>query len=277
MRKYYGMLIPLLVLFTFIYVLPNNENAAKKTIQIEVETRLSQQPNHLRHHRASEVVVIETSSKVIKLVNNKQQWTRIGEQLTELNEAGLRAYLSGLSETNADLEAYYDETRWLAFYLSLGYDEDDIAAMIALRSQSMSDEYQQTASDPDPSIPPHSILVEILASNVIAYFREETGLTFQQVIDFSVQDIHQSYSVPNGTILNFAHLYLIDELERRLENFAADEQEVQFDERSSALTRQFVAYLDSDDEYIHQAKDPVVFSETNLVEQEYDVESETIE
>ncbi|WP_394151116.1 hypothetical protein [Vibrio maritimus] len=276
MRSYYWILIPLLVLFALIYALPN-EDVRQKATQIEVETKAHQQLSNSTFYQVPEEVVKENRSQIIKPVDSNQHLIQISAQLKELNQTRLRTYQRGLSESTADLEAYYDETCWLTFYLSLGYDEDDIAAMIALRSQSMSDEYQQTASDPDPSIPPHSILVEMLASNVIAYFRDEAGLTFQEVIDFSVQDIHQSYSVPNGTILDFAHLYLIDELERRLENYAVDEQEVQFDENSSALTRQFVAYLDSDNEYIHQAKDPVVFSETNLVEQEYDVESETIE
>lgn len=276
MRSYYWTLIPLLVLIALIYALPN-EDVRQKVMQIEVETKAYQQPRNSTFYKVPEEVVKENPSQTIKPVTSNQQLIQISAQLKELNDTRLRTYQRGLSESTADLEAYYDETCWLTFYLSLGYDEDDIAAMIALRSQSMSDEYQQTASDPDPSIPPHSILVEMLASNVIAYFRDEAGMTFQEVIEFSVQDIHQSYSVPNGTILNFAHLYLIDELERRLKNYAVDEQEAQFDKSSSALTRQFVAYLDSDDEYIHQAKDPVVFSETNLVEHEYDVESETIE
>lgn len=276
MRSYYWALIPLLVLCALIYVLPN-EKVRLNSTQIEVETKAHQQSINSTLYKVPEKVVKKSPSQAIKPMDSNQQLTRISAQLKKINETKLRTKQKGFSETTADLEAYYDETRWLTFYLSLGYDEDDIAAMIALRSQSMSDEYQRNVSDPDPSIPPHSILVEMLASNVIAYFRDEAGLTFQEVIDFSVQDIHQSYSVPNKTIVDFAHLYLIDELERRLENFSADEQEAQFDESSSALTRQFVAYLDSDDEYIHQAKDPVVFSETNLVEQEYDVESETIE
>lgn len=276
MKKHYWMLIPLLVLLALVYLLPS-ENVDQSMKHVGLKTRVNNQLSISKNDTAVESALKENRPRTIRSRDNMQQLTRINKQLSGLNETRLKTNLNGFSETTADLEAYYDETCWLTFYLSLGYDEDEIAAMIDLRSQSMSDEYQQTASDPDPSIPPHSILVEMLASNVIAYFRDEAGLTFQEVIDFSVQDIHQSYSVPNGTILDFAHLYLIDELERRLKNYAVDEQEVQFDESSSALTRQFVAYLDSDDEYIHQAKDPVVFSETNFVEQEYDVESETIE
>ncbi|GAL28679.1 hypothetical protein JCM19239_448 [Vibrio variabilis] len=276
MKKHHWMLVPLIVLFVLVYLLPS-EKVDQNTKHAELKAGVIHQRSNPNNGTASESALNQNHPRTIKPRDNLQQLTRINEQLSGLNETRLKTNLSGFSETTADLEAYYDEACWLTFYLSLGYNEDDIAAMIALRSQSMSDEYQQTASDPDPSIPPHSILVEMLASNVIAYFRDEAGLTFQEVIDFSVQDIHQSYSVPNGTILDFAHLYLIDELERRLKNYAVDEQEVQFDESSSALTRQFVAYLDSDDEYIHQAKDPVVFSETNFVEQEYDVESETIE
>ncbi|WP_234496698.1 hypothetical protein [Vibrio maritimus] len=276
MIKHHWMLVPLIVLFVLVYLLPS-EKVDQNPKHAELEAGATHPWSNPNNDAASESALNQNHPRTITPRDNLEQLTRINEQLSGLNETRLKTNLNGFSETTADLEAYYDDTCWLTFYLSLGYDEDDIAAMIALRSQSMSDEYQQNASDPDPSIPPHSIIVEMLASNVTAYLRDEAGMTFQEVIDFSVQDIHQSYSVPNETIVDFAHLYLIDELERRLENYAVDEQEVQFDENSSALTRQFVAYLDSDDEYIHQAKDPVVFSETNLVEQEYDVESETIE
>lgn len=276
MRKHYWMLIPLSVLFVLVYVLPNDE-PEQMAKPAEADSRVVHQQSHSKSYVTSEQVAKETRSKVASTLDNQEQLARIRERLVDLDDVGLKAYLNGFSETTADLEAYYDDTRWFEFYLSLGYDESDIETLIVLRSQSLSDEYQGEMSEPDPSTPPHSILVEMLASQVIAYFRDESGLSFQQVLDFSVQDIHQSYSVPNETIINFAHLYLIDELEKRLDNYAVVEQEVQLTESSSALTKQFVAYLDSDDEYIHQQKDPVLFSKIDQEEIEHDIESETIE
>lgn len=270
------VLLPVIVLLLLVYVLPEprvrieNENLSVKTVS---ESDLPQPNNGKSIIVDGRLPSDAAQSEQMRMLRYRE---RLDKSLKDLNESGLNGYLNGYPETESDLLAYYDDERWMVFYHLLGYADDDVELLIVLRNQSISDKSQQ-GEDIDPSLPPHTILVEMLASNVVGYLRQESGVGFEEVLDYAIQDLHQSYAVPKNTILTFAHLYLLDELDRRVEDHKVALNTLSHGEDSLASIQQFVAFLDTDDSYVHQQKDSLMSAQSEAIEEENDAESETIE